>query len=98
MVVDIDDRLVWTEMPDHDCLIIAGLRPGGWSYHFSVNPEIPWRRGDVAIGWAAALLTRIEAHGFERAMAMDGWFERSDGDWQMWGRSVDFGDLAEGIG
>ncbi|MCA5891984.1 hypothetical protein LEP48_01290 [Isoptericola sp. NEAU-Y5] len=82
------DPAAWREMPDRDACILVGKRPEGVTYWLTVNPDIPDERVDTVRSWAAGLLSRIGEHGFERAMEMDGWQHRSDGDWQLWGRSV----------
>jgi hypothetical protein len=82
------DHGYFENMPDHDCFIWAQEIEDGFEYGCAVNPNLDPGRELGALGWCAEMVTRIEAHGFDRAMEMDGWQHRSDGKWQLWGRAV----------
>jgi len=72
--------------PDLSACIVAGKREGGFSYVVVMNPSEGADEHERTLEWCAGLLTRIEEHGFDAAMQIDGWQLQSDGDFQLWAR------------
>ena len=89
LIFEDDARGYFENMSDLDAFIVAGIDDGEVYYGCAVNPDIDPGREFGALGWCAQLVTRIEDLGFNEAMKADAWQHRSDGRWQLWGRSVD---------
>lgn len=86
LVFEDDGNEYFKDSPDLDAYIVAWQNDDVTQYGCAVNPDLDPDRELGALGWCAELVTRIENHGFEEAMKMDGWQHRSDGRWQLWGR------------
>ena len=89
LVLEDDARGYFEAMSDHDAFIVVEVDDGEVFYGCAVNPDIDPEREFGALGWCAQLVTRIEDLGFDQAMVTDGWQQRSDGRWQLWGRAVE---------
>jgi hypothetical protein len=89
LILEDDARGYFENMSDLDAFVVAGVEDGEIFYGCAVNPDIDPGREFGALGWCAELITRIEDLGFNQAMITDGWHERGDGRWQLWGRAVD---------
>lgn len=89
LILEEDARGYFADMSDLDAFVVAGVEDGDILYGCAVNPDIDPGREFGALGWCAELITRIEDLGFNQAMITDGWQQRGDGRWQLWGRAVD---------
>jgi hypothetical protein len=59
---------------------------GGLAYACLIRSELDAEAEATALQWFSQLLTRIEEHGLERAVLLDGWQVLPDGRYQLWGR------------
>ncbi|MBC7558707.1 MAG: hypothetical protein H7270_04995 [Dermatophilaceae bacterium] len=93
LILEEDARGYFENMSDLDAFIVVGVDDGDIFYGCAVNPDVDPGREFSALGWCAQLVTRIEVLGFDQAILTDGWQQRGDGRWQLWGRAVDLPPL-----
>ena len=94
VVVSEDENDSFADQSRVDAFIsIATTSTPAIDYYCIVAPGLTAERQAVAREWFASLLTHLEEHDIHGAVEMDGWQLRSDGRWQLWGRSVELPEL-----
>jgi hypothetical protein len=68
--------------PEVSGCILAEFVPGGVRLKAVVQAGLGGWQRDMFAEWAESRFVRLQEHGTEP----DGWQERSDGAWQLWGR------------
>jgi hypothetical protein len=88
VVFEVDDAGTFEIMPECDCYIRLDRAEPAMRYECLIKSGLDPSREVMALTVCAQLLTHIEDHELDRAIEMDDWQLRSDGNWQKWLRPV----------